>query len=339
MPRNPQDEDDANDLPSADRYGVVGRLVRLRDLLRNQPMGSGTILSKMPDDYAPGETGKRQIRRDFANLEALGYRIERRGRPARYTIAAASHLLLDEDINTLRYLRNAFTETHPLANRVQQLIDRLTQHLTERQDRQWQRRSALHLLITPAIDYRGCEELLWWLDRAILDRRQIGFLYHSKGAEGPRKARWHPCLDPYDIEYTDRQFQLIAYSYEYRNILTYRLDRIVQDAQKESPKLLPSLQQPRRERKPIFFTYRLPVSFADGGVSERFTIHRIQYDESHVIVEASDTSEFRIIRTLLGYGEHALLLEGPPSLMERMRKTVAAMGANYLPDQSSENSP
>ncbi|NJN68282.1 MAG: WYL domain-containing protein [Chloroflexaceae bacterium] len=332
MPRSP--EDGVDEGPSISQYGVIGRLIRLRDLLRNQPMSSGTILAKLADDYAPGETGRRQLRRDISNLGALGYHIERQGRPVRYVIAAASHLLLDEDIRTLRYLRSAFTDTHPLANQVQQLIDRLTQHLTDGQRRQWQRRTTLHMLLTPVIDYRGCENLLRWLDQAILDRRQIGFLYRSK-----RSDRWHPCLDPYDLEYTDRQFYLSAYSYEYRDILTYRLDRIVQDAQRESPKLLPSLQQPRRERKPIFFTYRLPASFADGGVSERFTIHAVQRDESHVMVKASDASEFRIIRTLLGYGEHALLLEGPPSLMERMRKTVAAMWANYFPDQLPEDSP
>ncbi len=48
-----------------------------------------------------------------------------------------------------------------------------------------------------------------------------------------------------------------------------------------------------------------------------------------MIVEASDPSEFRIIRTLLSYGEHAVLLDGPPTLMEKMRQTVAQMAANY----------
>ena len=103
--------------------------------------------------------------------------------------------------------------------------------------------------------------------------------------------------------------------------------RILQNEQ--SPELLRDRQQLRREGKPIHFTYRLPASFADGGVSERFTIEAVRYEGEYVIVEASDTSEFHIIRTLLGYGEHALLLDGPSTLVQKMHEAVMQMGKNY----------
>lgn len=326
-----------DNLPSSDLYGVIERLLRLRDLLRREPRSSAEVLAKMPDDYADGEAGRRQLRRDLHNLEALGYIIQRQGRPVQFFIAAGTPILSDEDISTLAYLRDMFTSVHPLSRRVHQLINHLTRHLTEKQCRQWQRRAALCMPLSPALDYRGSEDLLSWLEQTILNRRQIGFLYHSKRGE-QRSARWHPRVDPYEIEYTDRQFFLVAYSYQYHAILTYRIDRIIQDTRQDSPRLLATLQLPRRERKPIFFTYRLPASFADGGVSERFTIHAVHHHESSVIIEASDTSEFRIVRTLLAYGEHALLLDAPPSLLERMRKTVAAMYGCYFPDESPGDS-
>jgi len=55
-------------------------------------------------------------------------------------------------------------------------------------------------------------------------------------------------------------------------------------------------------------------------------------DEQYVTIQASDTSEFRIVRTLLSYGEHALLLDGPPSLLERMRNSVKLLCEQYETD-------
>src|SRR5262249_40647461 len=132
--------------------------------------------------------------------------------------------------------------------------------------------------------------------------------------------------------YTDRHFYLIAFNYRYGSILPFRIDRIVQDTQQDSPHIFNSSQQPRRKQRPIIFTYRLPTSFADGGVSERFTILSSSMDEQYVTIQASDTSEFRIVRTLLGYGEHALLLDGPPSLSERMRNSVKLLCEQYKTD-------
>lgn len=311
---------------SADIYAVIGRLMRLRDLLSAGFQDAPGVLAHLPEDYADDTNGKRQLRRDLHNLEALGYSVKRHLRPLRWSIEAGSHLLSDDDVHALLHIREAFTENHPLAALVTQLLARLTSDLSDTQRALWQRQPTLHAPLNPAIDYRDCADLIRWLEAAISQRRQITFLYRARGQSEPMR---HERLDPYAIEYTDRHFYLVAFSYRYGSVLLFRIDRIVQDTQHDSPRMLNSSQQPRRRPKPIVFTYRLPVSFADGGVSERFTILSTKVDAQYITIEASDTSEFRIVRTLLGYGEHALLLDGPPSLMERMREAVNLMYTNY----------
>jgi predicted DNA-binding transcriptional regulator YafY len=320
---------------SADVYAVVVRLVRLRDLLSRGPQDAPGILAHLPEDYPNNANGKRQLRRDLQNLEALGYSVKRHLRPLRWSIEAGVHLLSDDDIYTLIHIRDAFSDHHPLASSITRLLTRLTGNLSDTQRMLWQRQPALRAPLRPAIDYGDCADLIRLLETAITQRRQITFLYRARGQSEPIR---HERLDPYEIEYTDRHFYLIAFNYRYGSILYFRIDRILQDKLQDSPHVLTSSQQPRRKPKPIFFTYRLPASFADGGVSERFTILSAETKGQYVIIQASDTSEFRIVRTLLGYGEHARLLDGPPSLMERMRDAVKAMAQNYGLDSSEEES-
>ncbi len=304
-----------------DIYAVIDRLMRLCALLRAEIVNMGEIAQKLPDDYQYDESGKRKMRRDMQSLEHLGYQIQRTGRPPRFCIEASMHILSDDEVKTLVMLRDMFGTYHPLSSRVQQLLDNLTSNLSEKQYRLWCVRRALRASLNPVLDYSGCEELMRWLSYAIQNNRQIGFSYRSKNS---KDARWHPRLDPYDIEYYDRQYYLLAYNYEQQDFSTFRLNRI-----EGLPKLLSTPQPPRREMKRVRFVYRLPVSFADGGVSERFTIHEVKHDGEWVLVSASDTSEFRIMRILLSYGEHAMLIDGPPSLMERMRETIARMCVLY----------
>lgn len=310
-------------------YAVVRRLLDLRDRLRVAPQDFAAIVAHLPGGYINDETGKRQFRRDLRNLEALGYTIERHRRPLRWSLSTSTHLLSDADVQTLAYIREAFTEQHPLAPSTAALLHRLTEQLSGAQQMIWQRRPALRAPLHPAIDYSNCMELIQTLERAIEQRRQITFLYRAHGKNEPIR---HERLDPYEIEYTDRHFYLVAFSYRYGSILSFRIDRIVQDVLQESPYLLPDMQQQQRKSKPIFFSYRLPASFAEGGVSERFTILSFTKDSQHVTISASDTSEFRIVRTLLGYGEHAVLLDGPPTLLARMQQSVNLMQNNYKAD-------
>jgi len=69
---------------------------------------------------------------------------------------------------------------------------------------------------------------------------------------------------------------------------------------------------------------------------ERFTIKAIRHLGEHIEIDASEFSEFQIIRTLLGYGEHAQLVSGPDSLFNELRRVVEAMYANYLHQSARE---
>lgn len=310
----------------AQPYGVIARLAQLRDLLVVAPRTLPEVAAALPDDYAEDAASSRRLRRDLASLRHLGYSVRRYEQPLRWAIEHAIPLLSDADVEALTYIRTAFTEHHPLSPQIQKLLDRLTTQLPPAQQRIWEREPAWRLALQPAIDYSAASALIAQLDDAIRRRRQVALLYRSPGRPAPIL---HPRLDPYDLEYVDRHFYLSAYSYRFGAILTFRLDRIVDDPARESPRLLNDTQQPRRQRPPIHFTYRLAAALADGGVSERFTIHTTRREGDHVIVEASDTSEFRIVRVLLAYGEKALLLNGPPTLLERMRAAVAQMARAY----------
>lgn len=304
---------------------LVDRLAMLCKLLRSGPQRDQDILDSLAH-YPEGASGKRQLRRDLGSLKALGYHIIRLREPRRLALVSGPCVLADEDVDALTYIREAFAQGHPLSPAIEQLLNRLTTQLPDPQQQRWQRRPALRVLITPAIDYTPYGSLLRRLDACITERAQISFLYKARGQPSPVR---HERLDPYDLEYTDRHFFLLAYSYTTGTVLTFRLDRIIDDPTQRSPERLPSRQQPRREPPPIRFTYRLPASFAEGGVSERFTTHRVHREGDAVFVDASDTSEFRIMRTLLGYGEFAVLVDGPDTLMRRMREVVTRMAENY----------
>lgn len=308
---------------------IVDRLVLLRDLLRQGPQRPRDIPGRIAH-YLPDESGRRQVRRDLRSLEAMGYLIVRQQNPLRLSLAGGPHVLADDEVDTLTYIRETFDQGHPLSATIQQLLARLTAQLPEPQRARWQRRPALRVLLTPAIDYSSYGPLLRWLDAAIVDRAQIAFWYRARNQRTPI---WHEQLDPYDLEYTDRHFFLLAYSYVTGSVLTFRLDRIVEDITLRSPERLPRRQQPRRESPPIHFTYRLPALFAEGGVSERFTTRAVRREGDAVFVDATDTSEFRIMRTLLSYGEFAVLVDGPASLMKRMRDVIAQMARNYGVEQ------
>jgi predicted DNA-binding transcriptional regulator YafY len=321
-------------VPSLDIYDVVERLMCLRNLLCDGPQDTRAILHHLSHFYADDSTGRRKLRRDLQNLTALGYEVEERSRPRpkRWIIVASPHTLSDDDVRALAYIREAFAHQHPLADDVQRFIGKLTTHLNAAQQRLWKQRPAIRIPLMPVADYRDYTDLIHWLEAAIVQRRQVSFHYRARGSDTPVL---HPRLDPYEIEFVERQCYLVAFSYRFGAVLRFRINRIVQDQTIPSPALLEDVQQLRRESRPICFTYRLPASFADGGVSERFTIHAVHTDEHHVTIEASDTSEFRIVKILLGYGEHAFLVDGPPSLLNRMRMTVAQMAALYDVERES----
>ena len=311
-------------LEGSDIYGVTRRLIELRTVLRRGPHNVAQIIAALPDAYTADRDGKRQVRRDLENLRALGYALERTGHPSVWHLVGEAASPSDADLRVLQLLRDSFGPQHPLAPQIKQFIERHTSLLAPAQQRQWAQPSVLRLALKPAIDYRQCEPLIVWLQEAIQANVQIELEYAARDSPG---FLLHPRLDPYELEYSEGHFYLQAFSYRSGTPLQLRLDRIRWSS--DTPRRLATPQAQRQQRPQISFVYELPASFASSGVSERFTIYGVERAGDVVRIAASDSSEFRIVRILLGYGEHARLVSGPTSLMEQMRETVRQMAAHY----------
>ncbi len=321
-------------------YATIQRLVRLREVLHSAPRSFHEICKALPDDYPTDPSGQRKLLRDIEALRAFGYTIQHTPCPAppRWQIRIGPPLLSDTDVQALRYIRAAFPDGSPYTPPVKQVLDSLTALLTPKQQREWEQPLTVQLATPPVQDYQRVAELLQWLEQAMRNRQQISLRYRSSGREQPI---WHPRLDPYQIVYRDEQFFLDAFSYRSNRILAFRLDRIVYDRQADdpSPMILPSLQPPRRAQPEIEFTYRLPLRFTREGVSARFTILEVQDDATHSTITASHPNLLYIVRTLLGYGKHTRLLNGPPELLNRFRDEVQGMWAQFGDDDAPSTLP
>ncbi len=306
---------------------LIHRLLQVRDLLLAQSHSFQSICRLLPSLYPAGPAGQRAFRRDLHSLRALGYQIELEYKPKRWRIGASQHVISEEDLEALAAIRDLFGFGHPMTPKVKQFLARLTSNLPHDQQTIWnRRRPALRVAFNPAIDYTPYTNWISFFENAISLRQQVRFYYQALNHDQPEL---YPRIDPYELEYRDRHYYLVAYCYLHGMVLTFRIDRMLYDQSKESPRLLPAMQQMRRERHKIYFTYRLPAAFAAQGVSERFTIEAIRPVGDQIEIDASEFSEFQIIRTLLGYGEHAQLISGPASLFKQLRRVVGAMYANY----------
>ena len=189
----------AHETAASGVYGVVRRLRKLCAVLREGPYDFRTITEKMPGNYDDGPSGQRRFRRDVPNLRALGYTVDRVGRPARWYVSAGPSFVSDEDVQAMIHVRDAFAGGHPQAPAVQRWLQKLTSQISGAQAKLWQRRPALRVPLEPAIDYSDCTALIEWLEEAIGKQQQIRFLYRSPTSPTPVL---HRKLDPYQIDYT-----------------------------------------------------------------------------------------------------------------------------------------
>ncbi|WP_110517466.1 helix-turn-helix transcriptional regulator [Herpetosiphon llansteffanensis] len=323
------------DLLAAEVPSLIWRLIELRDLLLAQQHSFESVCQALSNTYPAGQSGQRAFRRDLHSLRAFGYQIEVANKPKRWKISTNQYVLADDDLEALMAIRDLFGAGHPMTPQVKQFVARLTSNLSPTQQTAWKRRPALRVAFNPAIDYTPYAQWIRFFSDAISLRQQVSFSYRSLSSDQPQL---HPRVDPYELEYRDRHYYLLAYCYRYGMILTFRLDRMIFDVAKDSPRLLPDMQHMRRERRKIHFTYRLPAAFASGGVSERFMIEAIRYVDDEIEIDASEFSEFQIIRILLGYGEHARLIKGPESLFAQLRRVIGAMYAHYHPNSTQATS-
>ena len=310
---------------SDESYELINRLAALLNILQRGPATARRICEALGRNHsAATESDLRRTIRDIRALQHLGFQIEERGKPITFTFRGYPQLAFNqEELQTLALIREAFANLSPHADDVQHLLERLTGTLSEHQRAIYQRPPALRLPLRTAIDYRPYARVIDQFERAIAQRQQIAFDYHPLAAPGVVR---HERLDPYELEYLRNHFYLVAYSYRSNYVQEFRIDRIVES--ECSPEYLHTLAPPRRKRKSITFTYRLPARFVEHGVSERFEILdcqiKMDQDRDYAHIQARWWSDFWIIRTLLAYAENVVIIE-PAWLKEKYVKTLREM--------------
>src|SRR4029450_11326978 len=83
----------------------------------------------------------------------------------------------------------------------------------------------------------------------------------------------HRKVEPYDLEFYERHFYLVAYSHNSRQVHDFRIDRIQDDEQFQRPARRPPGME--HAGKPIVCRYRLAAALTQGEISQRFEAQRV----------------------------------------------------------------
>ena len=300
-------------------YGVVNRLVALRDPLGRGPLTAQEIKEQL--DYPIGSGGNRQFQRDIRALRAMGYGVRHERATRQYHLTISPHLELDDDeVEALALIRESFEATGPKAAEVGRVLEKIAAALPEAQKQGFYRKPPLALNLKPAIDYRPHAANIRLLEQKIAQGQLVRFNYQSSGES---KLVLHRQVEPYELQFFDRHFYLIGYSREFQNVLEFRIDRI------RDLEPLTARFGGRKTRRTLAFKYRLSAKVARSGVSERFLDQKVlHYLDGDPVVSAEGYSEFRILQDLMRYRDQAELLE-PPDLRQKMREVVRKMWEMY----------
>lgn len=289
------------------------------------PLDRPALLERLGDIYPRTTSARPMIDRDVRRLAELGITIEIScTRPPIYTLRGGTPIFDETDLRALALIRDTFGERHPQTQQVQALLDRLTGRLSETKQRFYQRRQALRAPLQPAIDYTPYSVLIVNLEDAISKRQMISFAYHPSNQT---RATFHRKVEPYEIEFYERHFYLVAYTHNSRQVLDFRVDRIQTETFQLLQRLPPGMEHTRR---PVTFRYRLAAALARGEISQRFENQRVveRLPNGDVIIEAEGRSDFFIVQTLLRYRSNAELLD-PSWLRAKMAGEVQALAVMY----------
>lgn len=293
--------------------------------LRDGPLDRPALLERLGDAYPHTPSARPMVDRDVRCLAELGITIEiSRTRPPIYTLRGGAPVFDAAERRTLGLIRDTFGDRHPQAMQIRALLERLTNQLTEQEQADYARRQALHAPVQPAIDYAPYVGLVARLEDAISRRLIIRFVYQPGGGS---RATAHPRVEPYEIEFYERHFYLVAYTSSSRQVLDFRVDRIDATSLATVDRLPPGMEH---TRKPITFRYRLAAVLAHGEISQRFEKQRVveRLSNGDVIIEAEGRSDFFIVQTLLRYRANAELLQ-PVWLRAKMAEEVRALAELY----------
>jgi predicted DNA-binding transcriptional regulator YafY len=302
----------------------LARLNALIAALHDGPLDRPTLLARLGAAYPHTASARRMLDRDIKHLHTLGILIERDShtRPPIYTLRGGTPALSDADLRALALIRDTFGSKHPQFTAISALLDTLTSRLDAEQQAEYTRRQVSRAPLQPAIDYTPHAATIARLELAISRREIISFRYtNSHGNSSEHQT------EPYEIEYYERHFYLIAYSLATQQILDYRVDRV---ADIRTVQTLPPHLSRTRARPAIRFRYRLAAILARGELSQRFESQHIveRLPNGDAIIEALGRSDFFIVRTLLKYAGNAELLE-PDWLRAQMAAEVGRVAALY----------
>lgn len=303
------------------------RWAALLGVLTREFQDRTTLLAKLGADYpSEPDSARKTFERDIAALGRIGFRISKQNhRPPRYALFGHPQALpFDQaDIMTLSIIRDTFGQLHPYSSAVQALLQRLVDVLLPEAQALYHRPPTVQTLFTPATNYAPYHALIADLEQAITDHRMIHFAYQASDLP---TLTFHRKVDPYEIEYYERHFYLVGYSFTTGRVQDFRIDRIRAD---EDFGRLPHVSQLPR-RRGITFSYRLSPTLVRSGISQRFQEQRIMehHEDGGVVIEARGRSEFFVIQTMLRYRGEAEILS-PPHLREQMRQEVQKLLGMY----------
>lgn len=291
-------------------------------MLRSGPVSLPELLEGLAHVYPTPASARRMLRRDLETLALLGVHIERSNtRPPMYTLHGLQPQFSPEELRALALVRDTFGSRHPQAATIHALLARLTEQISPEARQLYERRQTSNAPVQPALDYTPYASRIMRLEQAISASELL--CLHYRNTQG--KMTRHPRIEPYDIEFYERHFYLVAYSQTQRQTYDLRIDRIEQI---ESVMHMP----PGTAHSPalIRFRYRLAATLTRSGVSQRFTQQRVveTLPNGDVIIEAEARNAFFIIQTLLRYRANAELLE-PAELREQMIQAVRELGGLY----------
>jgi predicted DNA-binding transcriptional regulator YafY len=308
---------------------LVRRLSALIDALRAGPLARHELLAQLGDAYPRTDSARRMLDRDIEHLKTLGITIARSStRPPIYTLSGGTPIFSVDDLRALALIRDTFGDRHPESAAIHALLDMLTAGLDQEQRAAYARRQALRAPLQPAIDYTRHAATIARLELAISRREIVGFRYTNSQGQSSTHM-----VEPYEIEYYERHFYLIAYHLTSRQLLDYRMDRV---SGIRTVQTLPAHLSRTRERPAITFRYRLAAVLARGEISQRFEQQRIveRLPNGDVIIEAQGRSDFFIRRTLLKYAGNAEVL-WPEWLRAQMAAEVRQLAELYQPPQDA----
>jgi predicted DNA-binding transcriptional regulator YafY len=318
------------------------RLLLVRVLLRTPMTGAELVaaVERELGEHGYPSAAASALKHDLDALKSeFGCRIRFERSTQRYILEDLGELALldvpDPCMEALAFLEHNFPAGSALPEHahIRDLLERVIRLLpASRQEQHQQRRKLIALELGHPTSSVIDAAVLDTVKRAIAERRELVFQYHSLFDDQPRRHRVAPYsifFRPEGHGYLDATLlEASPPGQEARYAaINYRLDRIVPGSAQVLPQMLP----PHRIAPPVYrIRYRLAPQVARRrDVAVFFPETTIAYHEDgSATVEATVTNLWQARQTLLRYGT-ACVVDEPPELVELFRQTARGLAELY----------